>query len=408
LLAVPWFVLATTGSAAQAGVVAFFSFLPLAAAAFVGGHVVDRFGARRTSVCADIASALTALGIPAAHALDVLSLPLVIALVFLGTALDGPGGTARRALLPEASDAAQWRLERVTSASEAAYRSAQLLGGVCAAGLIASVGAPAALAVNATTFAVSALLVGLGTLSLPPASAPVLPVRESLAEGVRFLRADPVLRAVIVLFLAVNMLENALIAVLLPAYAQSSGIGARALGLPVAALGAGALAGVLAWGALAPKYGLRRTLGWSLLLSGPPKYVVLAAGAPLSVVVLVFFVSSIAAGPINPVLSVLQLRRIPPVLRGRVLGAAMSGVVASIPAAVLVAGALAEAAGVAAALTAGAACYGLVTVWAVTTGPFRSDRPAGDDGARLNSLRLPLRRGTGPVRTERKEQQDGT
>ena len=44
LLAIPWFVLATTGSAAQTGITAFFTLLPTVISTFFGGTLVDRMG----------------------------------------------------------------------------------------------------------------------------------------------------------------------------------------------------------------------------------------------------------------------------------------------------------------------------------------------------------------------------
>ena len=59
LLAIPWFVLATTGSAIQTGITAFFTLLPTVLATFFGGTFVDRFGFKASSIVSDIASGVT-------------------------------------------------------------------------------------------------------------------------------------------------------------------------------------------------------------------------------------------------------------------------------------------------------------------------------------------------------------
>src|ERR687885_42443 len=66
-LAIPWFVLVTTGSPTLTGLAVFFSFLPTVIAALFGGVVVDRLGFRTTSVAADLASAATVAAIPALY-----------------------------------------------------------------------------------------------------------------------------------------------------------------------------------------------------------------------------------------------------------------------------------------------------------------------------------------------------
>src|SRR5687767_236571 len=100
-LAIPWFVIETTGSAARAGLVGFFTFLPTVLAALFGGAIVDRLGARRMSVLADLLSGLTVAAIPALHLADRLTFPALLVLVFLGGLLDVPGATAREALYPD-------------------------------------------------------------------------------------------------------------------------------------------------------------------------------------------------------------------------------------------------------------------------------------------------------------------
>src|SRR5689334_18248724 len=64
LLAIPWFVLQTTGSVVQAGITGFFSALPMVFSSFFGSAFVDRLGYKRTSVSGDILSGLTILLIP--------------------------------------------------------------------------------------------------------------------------------------------------------------------------------------------------------------------------------------------------------------------------------------------------------------------------------------------------------
>ena len=64
MIAIPWFVLQTTGSATQTGITGFFSLLPVVIAGLFGGALVDRLGYKRTSIAADLASGLTTALIP--------------------------------------------------------------------------------------------------------------------------------------------------------------------------------------------------------------------------------------------------------------------------------------------------------------------------------------------------------
>jgi nitrate/nitrite transporter NarK len=63
-VAIPWFVLETTGSAGRAGLSGAFAFLPAFFAGIIGGALVDRIGARRVAMLADLVSGSAILMIP--------------------------------------------------------------------------------------------------------------------------------------------------------------------------------------------------------------------------------------------------------------------------------------------------------------------------------------------------------
>jgi len=100
-VALPWLVLVRTGDAAAAGVIAAAAALPILLAAVVGGWVVDRFGRRRISVGADLASAAAIAALPLVDAWTGLTLAWFIALGIAGALFDVPGMTAREALAPD-------------------------------------------------------------------------------------------------------------------------------------------------------------------------------------------------------------------------------------------------------------------------------------------------------------------
>jgi MFS family permease len=95
LVAIPWFVLQTTGSAARTGVIAAAGLVPVVISGLMGGALVDRLGYRRTSVLADLASSGAVAAIPLLHLTIGLEFWQLVVLVFLGGLLDAPGVTAR-------------------------------------------------------------------------------------------------------------------------------------------------------------------------------------------------------------------------------------------------------------------------------------------------------------------------
>src|SRR3954466_5534976 len=84
-VAIPWFVLQTTGSAAQTGLSAFATTLPIFFSGMIGGVLVDRIGAKRMSIISDLLSMVTVALVPLLYTAGTLTYPLLLALVVLGT-----------------------------------------------------------------------------------------------------------------------------------------------------------------------------------------------------------------------------------------------------------------------------------------------------------------------------------
>lgn len=202
-LAVPWFVLQTTGSPAKTGITLFATTLPMIVAGFFGGALVDRIGQRRMSVLSDIASGVTVAAIPLLHTTVGLSFVTLLVLVFLGTLLDAPGMTARKALLPDLAAMAGMPLERANAAYQAIMRGSRLIGAPLAGVLIAMLGASAALWIDAVTFAVSAAIVAICIPSLHLAAETKDAYIRQIADGVRYVRRHRLIRT-LVLWVAVT------------------------------------------------------------------------------------------------------------------------------------------------------------------------------------------------------------
>jgi MFS family permease len=359
-LAVPWFVLQTTGSPARTGITLFATTLPMVLAGFFGGALVDRVGHKRMSILSDLASGVTVACIPLLHGTTGLSFGGLLLLVFLGTLLDAPGMTARRAILPDLATMAGVPLERANAAYQAIMRGSRLLGAPLAGLLIATVGASGALWVDAASFAVSAAVVALCVPTLHLSTESDEPYLRQIADGIRFIRRDRLVR-VLVIAVAVTNAIDAPLAVAFPVYADQVYGSATALGLIIGASGAGALVGTFIYGAIGHRLSRRRTfivcfIGAALLLAVfvplPPLPVVIAASAGIGIV----------AAPLNPVLDTVFQERVPAQLRGRVFGTITATAWVAMPLGVLIGGYLLDRIGLRPTLTLIAACYLIATV----------------------------------------------
>ncbi|XVQ81799.1 MFS transporter [Microbispora siamensis] len=361
-IALPWFVLVTTGSATQTGLVAFCEMTPYVVVKALTGPVVDRAGPRVVSWSTDAVSAAAAGAIPLLHAADLLSFPVLLALVAVIGAVRGPGDLAKHVMVPEAAERARVPLERATGLSGVTERLASTVGPAVGGLLVASLGPMTGLVLNAACFALGSLIISLALPrgmghpadGAPPASG----YWRRFGEGFAFLRGEPLLLTIIVMVGITNLLDAAFNTVLLPVWAERSGNGPTAIGLSNGVWSVTAVAGSLVAAAVAHRMPRRVVFFAGFLLAGAPRFLVLAADAPMWAVLGVFAVSGAGGGFLNPILGAITFERVPHGLRGRVnaLGDAMAW--AGIPLGGLIAGvAVAWSGLVPVLLTAGAAYF---------------------------------------------------
>jgi MFS family permease len=363
LLAIPWFVLQTTHSATRTGITAGMETLPIVLSAAFSGTIADRVGLRLTSIGSDLTSALTVAAIPLLRATVGLQFWQLLLLVFCRGLFTTPGETARSALLPDLVEPAGTTLERAMSGYDAVSRGARMVGAPVAGVLIAAIGAPNLLLVDAATFLASATIVA--TLVPRPPHKEREPTRylADFRAGLRCLNRDPTIRAVTVICLCTNMLDAGMGAVLLPVHASRVLHSPQAYGLIVGTMGGAALAGALAFGAWGARLPRRRTFLVAYVLCGLPRFASLALHAPLAVIVVVGAVAGFASGSLNPIMDTALLERIPAEMRARVWGVVYAGCAAAMPLGAVVAGFAVARLGLAPSLWAFGIAYLLVTLW---------------------------------------------
>ena len=320
LLALPWYVLQTTGSAGRVGMAGAVEAVAIILSAFFGGALVDRTGFRRSSVLADCASGLAILLIPLLDQTIGLAFWQLLVLIFLVPVFNTPGATARNGLLPDLAELAAMRLERATSVDQVIKNGVTLGGPLLAGVLIAGISASNVLWIDAASFALSALLVALFIPERASAAATEHPQYfDALREGISFIRAERLIRSVALLGTYVNMVGSALMGVLLPVLAKRVFGSSVEFGILIAADGGGALLGTLAFGAWGDRWPRRPTM----LITYTVSFVALALLAmlpSLPIMVVILLVDGAAFGVIGTLMYVIYQERIPAELRGRVFG----------------------------------------------------------------------------------------
>jgi len=342
MIAIPWFVLQTTGSATQTGITGFFTILPVILAGFFGGTLIDRLGFKRTSILADLASGATTALIPLLYLTIGLEFWQLMILAFLGALLDAPGGTGRHALLPDLADQAGMTIERATSLAHVIERSARLVGAPLAGLLIGMIGTANVLWLDAASFFVSA---GMIWFLVPQTVAheekePGMYLHE-LRDGLHFIAHDSLLLSLVIMLMLTNFLDAYFGGVLQPVYVREVYGDALSLGLLLSANGGGAVIGGLIFAAIGHRLPRHRTFVAAFVFTGL-RFWVYALYPPAWVMILITLITSLGAGPISPIIGAIQFERVPAHLRGRVFGAVTAGVGIAMPLGLLLGGVLTE------------------------------------------------------------------
>ncbi|MEZ4668667.1 MAG: MFS transporter [Anaerolineae bacterium] len=362
-VAIPWFVLQTTGSALQVGISSFVNTAPLFLAAFLGGSLIDRFGSKRMSIIADIMSGLTVAAIPLLFGLNVLSYPVLLILIFLGAILDAPGTTARHSLLPDVIEQARVKPERANAAYQAVFRFSILFGPLLGGLLTARYAATDVLWIDAMTFLVSALLIArfAPRIMSQATDHPPVSMRDNLVGGLRFLWQDVPMMAMLILVSLVDLVANALLGVVVPVYAEHVFGSAADFGGMLAAFGGGMLVGTILYGAVGHRFPRYPTLVVGMLGATLPSLGLIALPS-LPVAVVLLAVMGLFLAPVSVLTANVFQERTPAHLRGRVFGARFAVQTASLPIGMLVTGALIEGAGLVPALIILTGGYSLVGI----------------------------------------------
>jgi MFS family permease len=341
-LALPWFVLTTTGSATRMAVVLAVESASLAVFGYLGGNLVSRLGPRRTMLVADAVRAPLVALVPLLHALDALTFPLLLVLVAAISAFVTPSFASKTSIVPDLVGEDERVLGEANALLQAANRITLVLGPPIAGVLIAVMGATNVLLIDAATFLVGFALVALfvrggGRVEEDEES-------RGLAAGLRFLARDPLLRpwsiAVIVGDVAWVVLFAAMPVLVLSRFGEQPEV----LGWIWGGWGLGAVLGsVIAFRIVA---GVDR-----LLLSSVGELAMIApiwlllADLPVSALVAAMAMSGLANGLVNAPIYTIFLTRTPRALRAKVWSVLIVLTAVLSPAALGVAGPALESAG---------------------------------------------------------------
>jgi predicted MFS family arabinose efflux permease len=241
-LALPWFVLRTTGSPQQMTWVIIAEIVPIGVLGFWGGAVAARLGTRRTMLICDLARAPLLAAIPILHSAGLLPFWALLAIVAATGVFIAPYFSVQRAIVPEIVGEEQADVAYTTAFFQAASRLTIFLGPPLAGVLIGTLGTAQVLYVDAATYLVSFTLVAL---FVHPPEVETEGAPHGVLAGVRFLFGDKLLRVWTPSFTLLDVCWQLIFASLPVLVVTQYHANPRILGWIFGALGGGAVIGAL-------------------------------------------------------------------------------------------------------------------------------------------------------------------
>jgi MFS family permease len=354
-LAIPTIAIIMLGaSAAQVGLLQAVQFAAFPLVGLFVGVWVDRWSRRTVMLAADAVRLVGLATIPVAAAMHQLSFVHILVVAGVVGVATVFFDVAYSAFVPVLVDPD--KLERANSSLEATYSVARIAGSGLAGGLIAVVGAPVAIAVDAASYLVS--VVAIATIRVVEehrGSGPREPLFPAIRAGIRVITDSPVLAPLSISITLQNLGWAIVAAVQLLFFYRVLHLSVALVGI-LFALGNIGFIGAL----LAPAMSRRFGAGPLLVVTGSgvafaAVLLPLAGAAPVPIIAVSEILMAVCAPAFNVVQVSMRQRLVAPELRGRMTATIRAVVWGTMPLGALLGGALATQYGIMSAMILGAA-----------------------------------------------------
>jgi len=372
-VAIPWLVLETTGSSAQAGIVLGLSGLSVIFTAPLIGGLIAILGARPVSVWADIISGTSVLLFPIIGTLFGLNIASLLVIAIFGAMFDPAGGTARKSLIQPVVEKEGLSLTKFNGTYEAVATIGTVIGPTAAALAISIIG------VNATFYVIAVVFVfASATASLIPVitvrgeKGTVFSVSNVVSEtrlGVSTLWRDKPLLSLVGLYTMLTAIYMPVESIVLSRYFQDLNE-PQTLGFVLSAMSVGIVIGALQFHRAVRMLSPRNLVVISMSLIGavvcgmaflPGAIAFIGLGLALG----------LAFGPVSPLTNYLVQRRVTQHLHGPVFGTQFSLTHLALPAGTLALGLIVQSVSIAPLLFVIGSLFIAVTLIVGFLGPLR-------------------------------------
>ena len=372
-IAIPWLVLETTGSSANAGVVLGISGFSVIFTAPIIGGLIAVLGARPVSIWADIISAGSVVLFPIVGTLFGLNLASLLIIAIVGAMFDPAGATARKSLIQAVAERDGLSLLKFNGTYEAAATIGTVLGPTGAALAISFVG------INTTFYLIAIVFLMASCLAffIPVVTTHVrtegnFSVSNVLKEtriGMSALWNDKPLLSLVGLYTLLTAIYMPVESIVLSRYFRDLNE-PRTLGFVLSAMSVGIVIGALQFHRAVRIFSPGNMVIVSMTLIGA--VVCAMAFLPNAIIFIGLGLAlGLAFGPVSPMSNYLVQQRMPQHLHGPVFGTQFSLMYLATPAGTLALGLIVQSVSIPPLLFVIGALFIGVTLLVGFTGPLR-------------------------------------
>ncbi len=372
-IAIPWLVLETTGSSANAGIVLGISgFSVIFSAPLIGG-LIAILGARPVSIWADIISAGSVVLFPIVGSLFGLNLASLLIIAIVGAIFDPAGATARKSLIQAVAEREGRSLIKFNGTYEAAATVGTVLGPTGAALAISTVGINTTFYLIAIVFILASCLAFyipvVTTFTKSDESFSFGNVVKETRIGMNALWRDKPLMSLVGLYTLLTALYMPVESIVLSRYFRDLNE-PQTFGFVLSAMSVGVVIGALQFHRAVKIFSPGNMVIISMTLIGA--VVCAMAFLPNAIIFIGLGLAlGLAFGPVSPISNYLVQQRMPQHLHGPVFGTQFSLMYLATPAGTLALGLIVQSVSIAPLLFVIGALFIVVTLLVGFTGPLR-------------------------------------
>ncbi|MBL8363574.1 MAG: MFS transporter [Rubrivivax sp.] len=310
----PLLILALTGSPAQASWATALRIVPYLLLSLPVGALIDRWDRRRVMLACHVGRAAVVASLPVAMVAGVLTVQQIYVVAVLEGVLMVFFNIAETAALPRVVPLVQ--LPQATAQNQAGFAAASIAGPALGTWVYQAAGRAWPFVIDVATHVASAWMIRSLRTSMAPSAVPRRDLRAEIAEGIRWLLRERLVRDMAVLTSVSNFISAA-VPLLMIVRAQETGASEAQIGLAFSLGGIGGIVGALLGGHVKQRWPFGRVIVGIFVLQALvfPLFGWAGSAFTLGLVyaALVFF------GPIyNVVQFSHRIARIPDALQGRV------------------------------------------------------------------------------------------